>query len=170
MESQATPTASIPEYIAELDRLDSGDNFRAFRAWCREYPTLQAAWDACPEPYWMLWLLMRAMWLKGDAFGKPEHRKLVGLMCKIMRAVSTLDDKRMTALIGNCERYASGESVARGVIRGGRTLIAVAATADTHDVASAYAASVTTHNDKHRRFTNQIVSMIREAYPTGPEV
>jgi hypothetical protein len=29
--------------------------------WARKYKTLASAWDACQEPYWMLWLLKKAL-------------------------------------------------------------------------------------------------------------
>jgi hypothetical protein len=29
--------------------------------WARKYKTLASAWDACPQPYWMLWLLRKTL-------------------------------------------------------------------------------------------------------------
>lgn len=40
------------ENILRLLRADP-----AFSAWAKGHPSLDAAWEACPEPAWMLWLL-----------------------------------------------------------------------------------------------------------------
>jgi len=41
-------------YIGRLSKMNA---CTAAVEWCAAYPTLQRAWDACPDGQWMLWLL-----------------------------------------------------------------------------------------------------------------
>ncbi len=168
-----TPAAT-PKFIAAIEALDTGNNFQAFIDFCTTHPTLQAAWEACDEPYHLLWLLMADLWTDGDPFGSAEHRKLVGLLCQVSRKITELSGRRGrrgAAPVDASEAYASPDSdddVSPAELRASGGLIAIAATAENAEVASAYAATVATDGDPRRIFKNQLCSLIRNAYPTAP--
>ena len=49
--------------------------------WASQYPTLQAAWEACERGDWMLWLLGKSC---GNT-GSEKHKQVVLLACKCAR-------------------------------------------------------------------------------------
>ena len=102
------------------------------RDWARGYPTLDAAWAACPRGDWMLWLAARAI---GEP-GSDAHRRLVLAACECARTalpyVPAGEDRPIRA-IEIAERWARREAGA--TIEHARTAAAFAA------AYAAYAAS-----------------------------
>jgi len=54
--------------------------------WCKNFPTPEAAWEACTEPRWMAWILGRPSWGR-RVHGSPEHKQLALLSCLFARTV-----------------------------------------------------------------------------------
>ena len=76
--------------------------------WAAQYPTLQAAWDACERGDWMLWLLGKSC----GSFGSKSHRRFVRVTCLVVRQVSDKwVDPRSENAVATAERYAVGEHI-----------------------------------------------------------
>ena len=78
--------------------------------WCKDFPTPEAAWEACTEPRWMAWILGRPSW--GRAHGSPEHKQLTLLSCLFARTVLHLvpDPRRgqLDTILDTLEGWAWG--------------------------------------------------------------
>ena len=107
------------------------------------WPSFQAAWDACPRGSWLLWLIGRGVWRKGDPFGTPEHRALIGCLVEIviMNAQPFWSDRARPSceaiVAAVLRRYEAGEAITRDAIFSARAAFADAADA----AADAFAAA-----------------------------
>ena len=99
-----------------------------------QFPSLKAAWKACPNGNWMLWFIAKS---GNPAWGMPEHRKIVGVACRCARlAEKHWTDACIRDAVALAERYAAGEQIAQADLR-------AAATAATAAAANSYAANST---------------------------
>lgn len=108
----------------------------------REYPTFQAAWDACPRADWMLW------WLGRTLSDTQEHRE--ALTCIAIRIVLAIP-KRMP--IAGWDEWAA--AYLAGTNRTDKAAAGAAWAAARAAAAGAEAAA-------------RAAEIVRAAYPTPP--
>jgi hypothetical protein len=93
-------------YINDLEKLNACEDAVE---WCKDYKTLQAAWNACKRGDWMLWLIGR---MSGPS-ESASRKKLVLIACQCAR-LSLLyvraGEKRPLRAIETAERWANGDS------------------------------------------------------------
>ena len=79
--------------------------------WCKDFPTPEAAWEACTEPRWMAWILGRPSW-GCRVHGSPEHKQLALLSCLFARTVLHLvpatPRAQLDQILGQVEGWAWG--------------------------------------------------------------
>ena len=95
-------------HIKYLQTLDACEDAVAFAATC---PSLKRAWETCPRPDWMLWLLGHV------GFDNPRMFRLFACWCvrnTILvdgrKVWDLLTDKRSRDAVGIAERYAVGDA------------------------------------------------------------
>jgi hypothetical protein len=61
------------------------------KEWARDYPTLQAAWDACRRPDWMGWALNKLEY--------SDDKKLRAFACWCVRNTPLVDGRKVWDLL-----------------------------------------------------------------------
>ena len=165
--------------------------------YARQFPTLQAAWDACERPDWMCWLLRETV--TGEN-GSPVHRALVRVTARCaMLAPELTGDRAQYELARQwaCDaalRFGEGENnrdecAAADAAAAAAAYAAAAAAADAYAAvavpayaayaasaaadAAAYAAEATEATDAAADARKQVLAeccdIIREEFPQAPQ-
>ena len=73
------------------------------KEWCKQYDTMNDAWDQCDRPDWMLWAL--------ETMDYSDDSKLRKCACRFVREVwELLTDERSRNAVEVAERYADGNA------------------------------------------------------------
>jgi hypothetical protein len=91
------------------------------REWAREYPSLQAAWDACQKPEWMMWALNKLRF--------NDDKKLRAFACWCVRETPIPDGRKVWDLLTD-DRSRRAVEVAERFIRDEATAEELAAARD----------------------------------------
>jgi hypothetical protein len=91
------------------------------KEWARDYPTLQAAWEACQRPDWMYWAL--------NKLGYDDDKKLRAFACWCVRNTPLADGRKVWDLLED-ERSRRAVEVAEMYIRDEATAEELAAAWD----------------------------------------
>ena len=126
--------------------------------WCKNYSSLQKAWDACERADWSLWIV-------GNLSGKPgsqKRKKLVLCACEIarlsLRYVPNGETRPLKA-IETAEKFAGGDK--------GISLQNVRNAAD----AAAYAASrADDAANAKKEMQIKCAEIVRKHYPKAPRI
>jgi hypothetical protein len=137
---------------AYIDRVAAMGACHEALKWLREagHPTLEAAWAACPDASWLLWLAARCEPLRSSARWSDERRPLVLAACACARvALPVFEarypfDDRPRRCIETTEAWCRGAATREDVQSDLRAAdAAVEAARDAYAAAyAAYAASV----------------------------
>lgn len=82
------------------------------RAWAKDFPTLAAAWDACPNSEWMCWALHKLEY--------SDERNLRAFACWCVRETPLGDGRKVWDLLTD-ERSRRAVEVAEAFLRGEAT-------------------------------------------------
>ncbi len=105
-----------------------------------KYESLQAAWEACDNPEWLLWLLLRT----AGEWGSESHRRAVGVLVECVRPAMQYvpaGETRPQAAMDLLSRYARGEAVDRAAAWAASAAAWAAARAASAASAAAWAAT-----------------------------
>jgi len=131
-----------------------------------QFPSLKAAWKACPRGDWMLWLIPK--WGE-PVWGTPEHRKIAGIACRCARLAEKRwadAQSRDAVALALAERYAAGEEISQAALR---TAAWAAWAAWAAGVAgAAWAAGIAWAAGVRTAMQKQCADIVREAYPVPP--
>ena len=117
--------------MSHIEKLQQMRACREGIEYARQFPTLQAAWDACERPDWMCWLLRKTV--TGEN-GSPVHRALVRVTARCAMLARELTGDR--AQYELARQWACDAALRFGEGENNRDECAAAAA----DAAAAYAA------------------------------
>ena len=146
--------------------------------YARQFPTLQAAWDACERPDWMGWLLERSV--TGEN-GSPVHRALVRITARCaMLAPELTGDRAQYELARQwaCDaamRFGEGENNRDECDAAAYAAADAAYAAYAYANAAAYAAAAAayaahTAADARKQILAECAQIIREEFPQAPQL
>jgi len=167
--------ASVPPHELEEDVVRFYERLEKLNAcadaveWAREYPSLQAAWDACERADWMMWLLGR---LSGPP-GSPSRKRVVALACKCARTAWKWMPTAARECIRTTEAYLRGEArlddVREAAYAYAYADAAYAAAAAAYD--AAYAADAADAYDAaYDSALRKMADMMRRERPSAPRL
>ena len=128
------------DHLTEIGACDSA------RRWVTEgkFTTLEAAWDACANPSWLLWYADR----KAGPVGSEGRKKIVGIACECVRLMLTSsetgypEDKRPRKAIEAAEGWMLGKVSTAELLEARNAARSSTADSAPYAAAVAYAAYV----------------------------